>query len=89
MDDGKRTTQNHRIAAHGTTILDVVYTNDTATVDHILEMYEQWLESEQHRFVGLDLEYTPKSDDKPREIAVVQLAMRTHVLVFHYCRYIW
>jgi hypothetical protein len=78
MDDGKRMTQNHRIAAHGTTILDVVYTNDTATVDHILEMYEQWLESEQHRFVGLDLEYTPKSDDKPREIAVVQLAMRTH-----------
>lgn len=37
-----------------------------------------------HRFVGLDLEYTPKGRDQ--KVAVVQLCMRQHVLVYHFCR---
>ena len=36
------------------------------------------------RIVGLDLEYTP--DGKGQTIVVMQLAMRKHVLVYHFCR---
>ena len=87
IDDGKRTTENHRIGAHGTIIMDVVYTNMVESVDVELLKFEQLLQTEQfgkHRIVGLDLQYTW---DK-QEIAVMQLAMGTNVLVFHYCRYV-
>ena len=87
MDGGF--TKPFNITAHGTTKLDVIYTNSIQTVDHILGMYESWLAKEKHRFVGLDLEYTYKRkyDPNPQEIAVIQLAMHQHVLVFQYCRY--
>jgi hypothetical protein len=49
-----------------------------------LAMYKKWLWEDKHRFVGLDLEYTSRG--KNQWIAVMQLAMRDHVLVFHYCR---
>ena len=67
---------------HGTTMVDVVYTNETHVVESTLEKYEQWLLWDTHRVIGLDLEYT--KDEK--RIAVIQLAMRKHVLVFHFCR---
>ncbi|KAM0850176.1 hypothetical protein ACQ4PT_053252 [Festuca glaucescens] len=85
MDDGKRTTERHHITAHGTTTLDVVYTNMVESVDEVLVMYEQWLETNElgkYRFVGLDLEYTVDQ----QQIAIVQLALGKHVLIFHYCR---
>jgi len=34
--------------------------------------------------VGLDFEYTNHRDENEKKIAVVQLSMRRHVLVFHY-----
>ena len=49
-----------------------------------LAMYEQWLREDEHKFVGLDLEYTKEDPDVDNDLAVVQLAMRTHVLVYHY-----
>lgn len=49
-------------------------------------MYEEWLKEEKNKFVGLDLEYTRKSSYRRRGVAVMQLAMREHVLVYHYCR---
>ena len=81
MDGGF--TKPFNITAHGTTKLDVVYTNSIQTIDHVLGMYESWIAKE-HKFVGLDLEYTykPKYDRNPQEIAVIQLAMHQHVLVF-------
>ena len=82
MDDHKQTTEITNIPAHGTTFLEVVYTNEEHTVERILAKYEQWIEEEKHWFVGLDLEYTRDR----RQIAVMQLAMRQHVLVFHWCR---
>ena len=52
-------TENHSIMAHGTTTLDVVYTNEKATVVRTLAMYKQCLaQMPKYRFVGLDLEYT-------------------------------
>ena len=84
MDDGEVTTFNTRFKAHGNTWIDVVYTNDPLTINRILDMYEDWLRGETHRFVGLDLEY----DRSQRKLAVVQLAMKQHVLVYHYIRYV-
>ncbi|XP_051196869.1 uncharacterized protein [Lolium perenne] len=83
MDVGNHT-ETHHITAHGTTTLEVVYTNDEAIVERILAMYGKWLEKEKNRFVGLDHEYTPRSTCKRQEMAVVQIAMRQHVLVYHY-----
>ena len=50
-----------------------------------LAMYEQWLQEDEHKFVGLDLKYTKEDPPYNNDLAVVQLAMRTHVLVYHYC----
>ena len=66
--------------------LSVVYTNDPRTVEWIIKKYEEWLKEEKNKFVGLDLEYTRKSSYVRQGIVVVQLAMREHVLVYHYCR---
>ena len=86
MDDGKITTFTEHITTHGTTVLEVVYTNDPRTMERIIKKYEEWLKEEKNKFVGLDLEYTRKSSYIRQGITVVQLAMREHVLVYHYCR---
>ena len=86
MDDGKLTTLTEHITTHGTTVLEVVYTNDPRTVERIINKYEEWLKEEKNKFIGLDLEYTRKSSYIRQGIAVVQLTMREHVLVYHYCR---
>ena len=86
MDGGKLTTFTEHITTHGTTVLEVVYTNDPMTMERIIKKYEEWLKEEKNKFVGLDLEYTRKSSYIRQGIAVVQLAMHEHVLVYHYYR---
>ena len=90
MNDGKRTIDTHLVPTHGTMTLTVVYTNDEATVETTLARFEQLLEKEKHKFVGLDLEYTRanKRKNPPQEIAVVQIAIHEEVLVYHFCRYV-
>jgi hypothetical protein len=83
MDDENHT-ETHHITAHGTTTLEVIYTNEEATVERILAMYEKWLKKEKNGFFGLDLEYTPCRTCKRQEMSIVQIAMRHHVLVYHY-----
>ena len=78
-------TRRLKVTAHGKTELDMVYTNEEATLVETLEMYEQWLQEDKHKFVGLDLEYTKEDLVFDNDLAVVQLAMRTHMLVYHYC----
>lgn len=67
------------------TWLDVVYTNDDRTLKRVLDMYEGWLAASKNRFVGLDLEYTPDPNlcTKRHAVALVQIAMHKHVLLFH------
>ena len=86
MDDGKLTTFTEHITTHGTTVLEVVYTNDPRTMERIIKKYEEWLKEEKNKLVGLDLEHTGKSSYIRQGIAVVQLFKRQHVLVYHYCR---
>lgn len=90
-DDGEITTARSHITGYGTTYLEVVYTNDVATVNHVLQKYEQWLADEKHKFVGLDLEFTRETcrNDPNQRMAVIQIAFGQHVLVFHYCRYVY
>ena len=72
----------------------MVYTNDPAKVESVLKQFEEWLEINEPKFrmkfVGLDLKYTREAEDtgEAQQVAVVQLAMRKHVLVFHFCRYV-
>jgi hypothetical protein len=49
-------------------------------------MFEGWLDVDKRglQFVGLDLEYTPCG--RAQTVSVMQVAMRNHVLVYHYCR---
>ena len=82
--EGEGYTRRWKVTAHGKTELDVVYTNEEATMVQTLAMYEQWLREDEHKFVGLDLEYTKEDPYWDNDLAVVQLAMRTHVLVYHY-----
>ena len=89
IHDGKLTTEIHHITAYGTTYLEVVYTNEVRTVNHTLEKYEQWLEDQEYRFVGLDIEFTRdrRDEDPPQKIAIIQIAFGQHVLIFQYCSY--
>ena len=83
MDDGEATTKTEFITVNGKTELTMVYTNEESIVEKTLAMYETWLAGEEHKFMGLDLEYTPKRAwrSPPQEIAVVQLSMGDHITI--------
>ena len=82
MDDFRNNTERLFIDADGNTRLEVLYTNEPYKVEEILSLYEEWLREDRYTFVGLDLEYTREEYfDRSRKVAVMQLAMRKHVLV--------
>ena len=74
--------------AHGTTALEVVYTNDISQVEETLQDLTMHTLGEQcdKEFMGLDFEYTDADKDK-HEVAVVQLCVRKKVLVWQLSRY--
>ena len=85
MDDFRNNTEHLFIDADGNTRLEVLYTNEAYKVEEILSLYEEWLGEDRYKFVGLDLEYTREDYfDRSRKVAVMQLAMRNHVLVYHF-----
>ncbi|XP_073358234.1 uncharacterized protein [Aegilops tauschii subsp. strangulata] len=87
MDDFRNTTERLFIYADGNTKLEVLYTNEPYKVEEILPLYEEWLREDRYKFVGLDLEYTREDYfDRSRKVAVMQLAIREHVLVYHLCK---
>ena len=65
--------------------LDVVYTNRCEIfpqgLNRLSHLYE--LADEEHKFFGLDLEYTANQKD----VAVIQIAHETTVLVFQWAGY--
>ena len=93
-DDHITETEEITITAHGPTDIQVVYTNDPVKVESIIKMYKEWLAIDEDKFkmkfVGLDIEYTRSHTvtGEPQQIALIQLAMRRHVLVVHFCRYV-
>ncbi|KAM0845727.1 hypothetical protein ACQ4PT_056167 [Festuca glaucescens] len=80
-------TQIRKIIAHGTTDIEVIYTDDNYEATKIVDMYEQWLSKDDHKFMGLDFEYCDPEDENDYRIAVVQLAMKNHVLVYQWSRF--
>ena len=74
------------VDVHGEQTIEVTYTNDPAEVKRVLDMYQQWIASGEEKFMGLDLEYTSHRSENQKKIAVLQIAFRRHVLVFHYSR---
>ena len=86
--DGEAYTHRTNYIAHGRTQIDVVYTNEEKVLKETLDMYQQWLGYDD--FVGLDLEYTKPDPTHQTEtkVAAVQLAMRTHVVVYHLSWYV-
>uniref|UniRef100_A0A8I6X6Y3 3'-5' exonuclease domain-containing protein n=1 Tax=Hordeum vulgare subsp. vulgare TaxID=112509 RepID=A0A8I6X6Y3_HORVV len=74
-----------KVLAHGTTKLDVVYTNESGEVPFFLEQLKgKWFDDamEHEKFLGLDLEYTADQ----RGVAVIQLCFARHVLIFQWAR---
>ncbi|KAM0848630.1 hypothetical protein ACQ4PT_054253 [Festuca glaucescens] len=79
-----QSTEIRKIVAHGTTEIEVVYTDDSYEASKTVDMYEQWLSKDEYKFMGLDFEYcNPEYEDDCR-IAVVQLTMKNHVLVYQW-----
>ena len=79
-------TETRKMFAH-TADIEVVYTDDTHKAAEIIDMYEQWLMKEKDKFVGLDFEYCDPEYKGDYRIAVVQLSMNNHVLVYQWSRY--
>jgi hypothetical protein len=81
-------TEIRKIVAHPTEI-EVVYTDDNHKAAEIVDMYEQWLSKDEYKFMGLDFEYCDPEYEGDYRIAVVQLAMKDHVLVYQWSRYVY
>uniref|UniRef100_A0A8I6XI19 3'-5' exonuclease domain-containing protein n=1 Tax=Hordeum vulgare subsp. vulgare TaxID=112509 RepID=A0A8I6XI19_HORVV len=74
-----------KVLAHGTTKLNVVYTNESREVPFFLEqLKEKWFDDamEHEKFLRLVLEYTADQ----RGVAVIQLCFARHVLIFQWAR---
>jgi hypothetical protein len=79
-------TETRKMFAH-TADIEVVYIDDTHKAAEIIDKYEQWLMKEKYKFVGLDFEYCDPEYKGDYRIAVVQLSMNNHVLVYQWSRY--
>ena len=64
--------------------LSMVYTNDPVLVEHSIHIMELLLAEEKYKVVGFDLEYTRARVGSRPKVAVIQMCMRHHVLVYHY-----
>ena len=64
--------------------LYVTHTNNSRVVPRLLARLKELHDGdEQHKFFGLDLEYTADQ----RDVAVIQIAYKKHVMVFQWSRY--
>src|SRR3990170_89461 len=64
--------------------LSVVYTNEPVSVESSIHTMEQLLAEDKYQVVGFDLEFTSGRTGYDQKVAVAQLCMRHHVLVYHY-----
>ena len=76
----------HKVETHAReTDLSVVYTIDPAVVDDYINSIEQLLPGDKYKVVGIDLQYTAGHPGIDQKVAVAQLCVRQHVLIYHYC----
>ena len=65
--------------------LSMVYTNDPVWVEHSIRIMELLLAEKKYKVVGFDLEYTSTRARSRLKVAVAQMCVCNHVLVYHYC----
>jgi hypothetical protein len=76
----------HKVETHAReTDLSMVYTINPAMVEDYINTVEQLLARDKYKVVGIDLQYTGGHPGKVQKVAVTQLSMRHHVLIYHYC----
>ena len=62
-----------------------MYTIDPAVVDDYINSVEQLLAGDKYKVVGIDLQYTAGRPGIDQKVAIAQLCVRHHVLIYHYC----
>ncbi|KAE8817527.1 putative exonuclease mut-7-like protein [Hordeum vulgare] len=62
------------VQAHGTTKLHVIHTNDLRKVKAIIDQYDQHLQIQHNKIVGVDVEYTYEAAHK-QKAALTQLSI--------------
>jgi len=71
----------YTFVAHGDTTINALYTNMSASADAWVDKAEGLLAESKLKFVGADVEFTPKGRDQ--KAAVVQLCVGRDCLVYH------
>ena len=66
------------------TELLVVYTNNPVWVEHSVHIMELLLADDKYKVVGFDLEYTRARAGSRPKVAVAQMCVRHHVLIYQY-----
>jgi hypothetical protein len=66
------------------TELSMVYTNNPVWVEHSIHIMELLLAEKKYKVVGFDLEYTRACAGSHPKVAVAQMCVHNHVLVYHY-----
>ena len=83
-DDEQQFTMHAVVDTHRRfTELSVVYTNNPVWVEHSIHIMELLLAEEKYKVVGFDLEYTRARAGSHPKVAVTQMCVRNHVLVYH------
>ena len=67
------------------TDLSVVYTIDPAVVEDYINTIEQLRVGDKSKVVDIDLQYTGSCPNIDHKVAVAQLCMCHHVLIYHNC----
>jgi hypothetical protein len=84
-DDGRQFTTPHVVDTHvRRKDLSVMYTNEPVSVESSIHTMEQLLAEDEYQVVGFDLEFTGGRAGYEQKVAVTQLCVRHHVLVYHY-----
>ena len=85
-DDEQQITMHAMVDTHQRFMeLSVVYTNNLVWVEHSIHIMELLLAEEKYKVVGFDLEYTRARARSCPKVAVAQMCVRHHVLVYHCC----
>lgn len=76
-----------KVPCHGTTEINVVYTNKAESVDAWVEKVEGMLAVAKTKIAGVDVEYTScrGSYFHPQKVVVLQLCVGVECLVYHAC----
>ncbi|KAE8782101.1 hypothetical protein D1007_44621 [Hordeum vulgare] len=74
--------EDYAASADGNTQFFVKYTNKASCVEYCISGFKYWVENDDQKIVGLDVEYTWLRGTT-RMVDVVQLCIGIYVLIYH------